>query len=119
MDEALGKAGIRKIATHTVESEEDISRFWKDNGIDKCVLKFSEVAGTVGLKVCDSVEDSIDHYRAMQKMDVAHKEVLIQEYIGGTEYVVNTVSCGGKHMITDIWVYSKVRSDDGTLAYNY
>ncbi len=45
----------------------------------------------------------------MQEMDVAHKEVLIQEYIDGTEYVVNTVSCNGKHMVTDIWVYSKVR----------
>ncbi len=57
MDEALGKAGIRRIATHFVEAEEDIGRFWKDHDIAKCVLKFSEAAGTVGLKICDSVED--------------------------------------------------------------
>ena len=43
---------------------------------------------------------------------------LVQERITGTEYIVNTVSCNGKHRLTSIWVYDKVRLPNGTNAYN-
>ncbi len=34
-------------------------------------------------------------------------EVLIQSYLTGTEYVINSVSCEGKHYVTDIWICKK------------
>ena len=34
-------------------------------------------------------------------------EVLVQSYLHGTEYIVNTVSCNGFHYVTDIWEYKK------------
>ncbi len=123
MYEALGKAGIRRIESEFVKSEDDIKDFWKKYELDTCVLKFAESAATVGLKICNSLDDALDHYRYMKTIttDFGEKDapILIQEYIGGTEYIVDTLSCDGRHMLTDVWVYSKVRSDDGTLAYDY
>jgi len=42
-------------------------------------------------------------------------DVILQEYIEGTEYVVNTVSCEGIHMISDIWIYNKILLDNSML----
>ena len=65
MFDALGKAGIRRIETMRVTCEDDIRNFWKDNDLEKCVMKFSESAATVGLKICDTAEEAIEHYRKM------------------------------------------------------
>ena len=123
MHEALGKAGIRRIETEKVKSESDIEEFWKKNKLDKCVLKFSESAATVGLKICSSLDEAIEHYKLMRGTENYRGEtgsdILIQEYISGTEYIVNTLSCDGKHMLTDVWSYAKVQARDGTLAYDY
>ena len=123
MYEALGKAGIRRIESTHVKREDDIRKFWKEYDLDTCVLKFAESAATVGLKICSSLDDALEHYRYMKTIptDFGEKDadILMQEYIGGTEYIVDTLSCNGRHMLTDVWVYSKVRADDGTLAYDY
>ena len=102
MYEALGKAGIRRIESEFVKTEDDIRNFWKKYELDTCVLKFAESAATVGLKICNSLDDALDHYRYMKTIttDFGEKDapVLIQEFIGGTEYIVDTLSCDGRHM---------------------
>ncbi len=45
-------------------------------------------------------------------------ELLIQEFIEGEEYIVNTVSSEGKHRVTLIWKYSKVKTSDGSIIYD-
>jgi len=123
MYEALGKAGLRRIETAEVKNEEDIREFWKKYDLDKCVLKYSESAATIGLKICSTIDEALDHFELMKRsMDYKGEigsTVLIQEYISGTEYIVDTLSCNGEHMLTDIWSYTKIRGDDGTLAYDY
>lgn len=122
MYEALGKAGIRRIETQLVSSEEDVKQFWNRYGLKKCVIKYSEAGGTVGLKICDSIDDAVAHFKELRatptELGDADPDVLIQEFIDGTEYIVNTVSCDGKHLLTDVWEYAKVISDDGTIAYD-
>ncbi len=122
MYEALGKAGLRRIESAVVTSDEQIRKFWNDNKLTKAVLKFSENSGTFGLKICDSVEDSIEHYHHMREMfagtDAADSIIMIQEYIGGTEYIVNCLSIDGKHKITDVWRYEKIVQPDGVLVYD-
>ena len=123
MYEALGKAGIRRIESQKITCDDDIRDFWKKYDLEICVIKYAESAATVGLKICSNIQDAIDHYNNIKGLPTGtgrtDSDVLIQEYIGGTEYIVDSLSCNGKHMITDIWSYAKVRSDDGTLAYDY
>lgn len=44
-------------------------------------------------------------------------EVLVQEYLEGTEYVVDTVSCAGRHRIAAFWRYGR-RPDDSSAGYD-
>ncbi len=122
MFEALGKAGIRRIETMVVTSEEQVRKFWIVNKLKKAVLKFSEGAGTVGLKICDSIEDSVAYYGQMHSMynDIGSSDspIIMQEYIGGTEYIVNSLSIDGRHKITDVWKYEKIVDKDGILIYD-
>mgnify|MGYP002624348904 CR=1 FL=1 len=122
MYEALGRAGLRRIESKMVTCEDDIRTFWNDDDLTKCVVKYSESAGTVGLKICSCIEDAIEHYRILQNtmngLGTMDSPILIQEYIGGTEYIVNTLSCDGKHMVTDIWMYTKVITDEGAIIYD-
>ncbi len=122
MFEALGRAGLRRIESRVVTTEEQVKKFWSDNGLNKAVLKFSEGAGTVGLKICDSLEDCVSYFNQMHFMynsvGSSDSPILIQEYIGGTEYVVNSLSIDGKHKITDIWRYEKIIDKDGVLIYD-
>ncbi len=121
MFEALGKAGIRRIESCVVTTQDQIIRFWYNNKLSKAVLKFSESAGTVGFKICNSVEDCIVYFEEMQSMYTLTgfvSEIIIQEYIGGTEYVVNSLSIDGKHKITDLWRYDKIIQDDSSVIYD-
>ena len=45
-------------------------------------------------------------------------DLLIQERINGTEYIVNTVSCNGQHRVTLIWKYKKVKTSEGAMIYD-
>lgn len=47
------------------------------------------------------------------------REALVQEYAAGTEYIVNTVSCGGRHYLTDMWRYRKIKIADRGNAYDH
>jgi biotin carboxylase len=50
-------------------------------------------------------------------MGSTNNEALIQSFLEGTEYVVNSVSCEGKHYITDIWECKK-RIVDNRIIYD-
>ncbi len=122
MDEALIKAGLRHIRSGVVSSVEQVEKFWNDNGFTKAVMKFSEGGGTFGLKICESLDECIEQFKHMNDLyttDIsAMPQILMQEYIGGVEYVINSLSIDGNHKITDIWRYEKILQDDGTLAYD-
>ena len=122
MFEALGKAGIRRIESTVVTSAEQVRKFWNDNKLTKAVLKYEEGSGTVGLKICDSLEASLEHFgRMYSEYNFTGRDdcpIMMQEYIGGTEYIVNSLSIDGKHKITDIWRYEKIVQPDGVLVYD-
>lgn len=119
MVHALKTAGIRAIETLKVKCEQDIIDFWNDNECDSAVMKFAESGATVGVKVCPSLQFALDYYKQMQTMPnfigVVGGEILIQEYIDGEEHVVDTVSCNGKHKITDCWTYTKFLNGNNIL----
>lgn len=120
MYEALKKAGIRRIETAIVKNEEDIDRFWDDNRIENAFMKLNVSASSFGNKLCKTREESKEYFRSMPKSSNLwgdDSEILIQEYIDGTEYIVNTVSCNGRHYITDIWKSIKITTDDGRSIF--
>lgn len=115
MYQALKGAGLRACETWHVHSEDDIRRFWKEFECEKVILKFTESGASVGVKTCPSLEDALDYYKVMKDMpDYLGRhgiDILVQEYINGIEYIVDTVSCNGKHKVTSLWYY--IKSEEG------
>ncbi len=42
---------------------------------------------------------------------------LVQEYLRGTEYVVDTVSCDGVHKVVAVWEYDKRAVNNAPFVY--
>lgn len=120
MIESLEKAGIRAIKTAVVHSEEDIEKFWKENDLEVVFMKLSESASSTGAKICRDLDDAKQHFRSISESGNCwgvKSEVLIQEFIDGEEYIVNSVSCEGRHIITDMWRYTKYQTSEGNVIY--
>lgn len=72
--------------------------------------------------ICDSANilkdafDKIQHSK--NRFGGENAEVLVEFFLQGTEYVVDTVSCEGKHYISDIWQCHKTFTDDHRIIYD-
>lgn len=120
MHQSLKEAGIRYIKSTVVTNDDDIKKFFEENDIKSAFMKYSEGASSYGAKKCDSIEEAIKHFHDISDKKNSfgwNTDVLLQEFIGGDEYIVNSVSCRGKHLITDIWKYRKVLTEDKEMIY--
>ncbi|MBI4404618.1 MAG: ATP-grasp domain-containing protein [Deltaproteobacteria bacterium] len=91
------------------------------------VVKPTESSGSDGIHVCRNRDEVISAYRSLygkQNGDGGtNTEVMVQEYLTGREYIVDTVSSNGIHLITDIWEYRKtevpVSTGGKAVIYDY
>lgn len=123
MHEALKKAGIRYIRGKVVQRADEALSFMKECKIEKAVVKPLQSAGSQGVFMCnntDEVKDAVD--TILTYKDIYGRKIekaLVQEMIVGTEYIVNTISCNGRHALTSIHRYSKVKTPEGGIIYDY
>jgi len=108
MHEVLQKAGIRYIPTCLVRSaEEALLQMAMADITFPVVLKPAKGAGSQYLTYCTSERDvgvSFDRARGNSTLQRSSAELMcLSPYIDGEEFVVNTVSCKGVHIVTDVW----------------
>ncbi|SHF60108.1 ATP-grasp domain-containing protein [Streptoalloteichus hindustanus] len=110
-NETLRAAGLRSTRQLLV-TDEDALRAWHAEIGGRVVVKPIRSAGNDGVTFCDTPEESVAAYRAVAGSTnifaVRNEGVVAQEYLTGTEFAVNTVSCAGHHRVTDIWQYAKM-----------
>lgn len=116
MIETLRRAGI-PVARQIKSSEcQEILDWVQAEELDRIVIKPIHSAGTDRVAIChtrEQIEAAFDAILGKTNMlGLADTEVLAQEFLEGTEYFLNTVSCQGEHHFTDIWRYQK-RSING------
>eukprot|EP00956_Cyclotella_meneghiniana_P031498 scaffold82841_cov63-Cyclotella_meneghiniana.AAC.10 len=122
-------AGIPVARQMLAKSEEDVFAFLKEYSSDenfKVVLKPQKGAGSVGVTFCDSpmavwtAFDTImggsycDHCTAYKHYN--NDGVLIQEFMEGTEYIVNLVCNEGVRKCTAMWKYDKRPYNGGSFV---
>ena len=117
----LEKAGLRDIKGKVVTTEKEASEFFDLLDTEDVVVKPIRGAGSVGVRLCRGREEMLDAFRETQGSlgGLFHKEdeLLIQEKITGTEYIVNTVTRNGKTALSSIWEYDKARLENGSNVY--
>jgi len=86
------------------------------------VLKPLDSAGTNGVYFCHSKEELKQAFHQVigveNNMGTINQAVLVQTFLHGKEYMVNTVSCNGKHYVSDIWYADKTRVEGYAQIYN-
>ena len=101
MQKTLEAAGIRSIRSRIVLSEEEAVRFFKEEFRNKVVIKPTQSAGSKNVFICESEAEVRNAYHICEQFVREHSKtqetVIMQEYIEGEEYVVDTVSCEGRH----------------------
>lgn len=122
MNEAVGRAGL-KVTPQTISHDADVLKKWfRQMGKPKVVVKPLDSAGSDDVYICTNeqqIETAV--LTIMGKQNSMHNHnhnTLIQQFIEGTEYVVNTVSLHGMHKVTDVWRVSK-QLTDGRKLYDY
>ena len=87
------------------------------------VIKPNDSGGGDGFYVCNTEVELERAFLAVlgtkNIFDKVNEDVLIQEFVQGEEYVVNTISYNSKHYVDSIMKARKQQIDDGRLAYDF
>jgi len=116
MVEAVRSAGLPAARQLCASRTEDLVAWFNKSGLTKVVVKPLNSAGTDRVAVCTTAAEVEAAGKAIlgqvNMLGLAGTDALIQEFLDGTEYFLNTVSREGKHHFTEIWRYKK-RSING------
>eukprot|EP00742_Colponemidia_sp_Colp-10_P002247 GILJ01002401.1.p1 GENE.GILJ01002401.1~~GILJ01002401.1.p1 ORF type:complete len:441 (+),score=62.74 GILJ01002401.1:110-1432(+) len=121
MQEALRAAKVRAIGQFQSENVEELVAWAENYDNYPVVVKPVRSAGTDGVSLCYSSEDIRKAYDAIiskpNLLGEVNTWVLVQEYLRGTEYVVDTVSRDGQHHVAGYWCYDKRRINGSAFVY--
>ncbi len=117
MHNRLREKGLRYIRGKVVSSAEEAIEFYDLESLKEVVIKPIYSAGSAGVRICLNKDEMIESIHEILGKENYYggkiKELIVQERINGTEYIVNTVSHKGVHRITTIWKYRKIQTSDG------
>lgn len=123
MMRALETAGVRTPRQHHGTDVRELLRWRKTERLDRVVVKPLDSAGSEDVYICVSAAEIaaaataiIGKTNLMLRMNEA---ILMQEYLAGDEYIVNTVSHRGRHWFTDAWISGKTIRQDTRMIYDY
>ena len=122
MQNRLAQRGLRHIKGKVVNSLDEALEFYDSENLKEIVIKPTYSAGSASVRICLNRDEMIESINQLFD-DVNYygdeiDELLIQERINGTEYIVNTVTHKGIHRVTLVWKYNKVRTKEGAIVYD-
>ncbi|WP_149088608.1 ATP-grasp domain-containing protein [Pseudomonas prosekii] len=122
MAERVAEAGLPVAAQLRTHSMARALAWFKARGGASVVAKPLDSAGSDNVFICHDalqLQNAIESILgATNLMMLNNESVLLQEYLTGAEYVINSVSHGGQHWITDVWKCSKTFTADGRKIYD-
>ena len=115
MTERVREQGLRVPAQFQSVSRDEILAWARFQNRFPLVLKPLNSTSSDGVYICSSdreIRDAFD--RIISKTNVLgrnNRAALVQEFLDGTEYFVDTVSFAGQHRAAAFWKYRKSNSD--------
>lgn len=123
MQKALRDRGVEAMAFHKTSNFEDLTHWIRDRGKWPVVLKPLKGAGTQGVHVCRNLAETGRAFAEIMGgpdiFDKPNTAVLAEEFLLGVEYVVNTVSVNGRHVVSDVWEYRKEEIPGAAPVYDF
>jgi hypothetical protein len=116
MAQAVGARGLRVPDQCCSSGLSEILEWTRCHGRWPVIVKPVRSCASDGVHRCASEWDVETAYRNIMNtrniFGEENTEVLVQEFLFGTEYVVDTVSCGGRHRAAGFWRYGKPSGAD-------
>lgn len=107
MAERLKQFGIPHIDQLKTDNLATATTWYKNKQYDTVVVKPLSSAGADGVTICTSNQELQTAFKSLLNtqniFNETNLEICVQEYLKGTEYIVNTVSLDGQHFVTDVW----------------
>ena len=107
MAQALLSSGLRAPVYYRATNASAASQWAAHRNIWPVVVKPVDSAGSDNVIFCggsDEVNDTAGKILgSLNRMGRINNEILVQEYLRGDQYYVNSVSVRGKHYIAEIW----------------
>lgn len=121
MQEALSNSGINHI-NGFISSDLRKTLVKINNELSyPIVIKPLKSAASDNVYVCQNESVLIDKFNVIVgSKDIFNNynsSVLVQEFINGTEYVVDTMSIDNEGVICAVWKYTKIISTEGNILY--
>jgi hypothetical protein len=107
----IRKHGLRSMRQARGEKFSDVEEFLSSEPFP-VVLK--PAVGAEGVKLCSTFEEAKEHFELLISNSPA---VLCQEFLRGSEYVIDHVSRDGDHKTTMIWTYEKGPCNGAPFVY--
>ncbi|GGK73836.1 ATP-grasp domain-containing protein [Mangrovihabitans endophyticus] len=106
MIEAVKSAGLPAAAQVASDDLDEVLAWYADVG-GRVVVKPPRSAGSEGVAFCTDAEQTARAFHALRgrrnALNGENDTVVVQEYLYGAEYYVNTVSRDGRHHVCDLW----------------
>lgn len=123
MARTLAASGLDGPRSALVRSVSEAQKWFTASGLPAVVLKPAASAGTDHVRVCYSAAEvgrACELILSSANFFGQHNDhAVVQEYLAGPEYYVNTVTVGSTHVIAETWRYTKSRTADGAPIFDY
>ena len=121
MQEALKDFNIRYIKSKIINSLDEAEKFVSELDKPQAVVKPSYGTATKGVCICKNTDEINDALSYNMEMFSNHEnvDILIQEYIGGEEYIINSICCKGHNRIVSAFYYNKNIIEGRGAIYDY
>jgi biotin carboxylase len=115
MMETVKQAGVPGV-DQILATDLDTLLQWYGDGGRRVVLKPVSSAGSDGVFFCADATEVGKAFATLigttSAMGQDNRTVLAQEYLVGSEYIVNTVSVNGDHHVSDVWKMHHLTAND-------
>ncbi|NVK88484.1 MAG: ATP-grasp domain-containing protein [Gammaproteobacteria bacterium] len=123
MVEAIRAAKIPAAAQVKTNLLNEAVKWLETNPCEKFVIKPVDSGGSDNVYICDNKADLAPCFRdilgTINILRCKNTHLLVQEYLEGQEYVINTASLDGTHKLTDVWKVSKRLTEQGRNIYDF
>lgn len=123
MGEAVRASGARAPLQIKSADIETILEWHREHRLPEVVVKPLNSSGTDHVFYCKTEAEVRERFREIlgkkNHLGFVNEEVLVQERIKGVEYIVNTVSCRGEPVVTEIWKYNKRHLAGAATIYDW
>lgn len=111
MQDKIGKAGLLSIPTKAVRSPDEAVAFFHSLKGRRAVIKPTRGSATSGVRICGSEEEvraaCSEVADLIRHRNKTGEQLIIQQFVDGQEYAIDTISCEGRHVALYGWKYIK------------